>query len=310
MSNQTFRRARAFIYRNSRPLDIARWKYHFEGGGKDAVLTALDAYQNEDGGFGHALEPDCWNPNSSPIQTWTATEILREIDFTDNAHPVITGILRYLKNTQDFNSHYWYANVKTNNDFPHAPWWGYSEKSEHRLNSYNPTACLAGFIIRFADKNSGIYKTGCSIAKESFDFYMGQGLLNDMHSALCYIRLLQYCEDAKANNVFDITALKAKLHDQVKHSITQNTVDWETSYICKPSQFFSSNDSVFYLDNKGIADYECEYIAKTQLADGSWNIPWGWNAYPEEWAMAKNWWQGNGAILNMMYLRGMGRLEE
>jgi len=95
MSNLTFNRACLFIYRNARPLDIARWQYHFESGSKDSVLTALAAYQNEDGGFGHALEPDAWNPNSVPIQTWTATEILREIDFTDSTHPIIQGILRY-----------------------------------------------------------------------------------------------------------------------------------------------------------------------------------------------------------------------
>lgn len=65
--NQALKKARTFIYRNARPLDLARWQYHFEGGSKEAVLTTLAAYQNEDGGFGHALEPDSWNPNSSPI---------------------------------------------------------------------------------------------------------------------------------------------------------------------------------------------------------------------------------------------------
>jgi len=82
----------------------------------------------------------------------------------------------------------------------------------------------------------------------------------------------------------------------------------ETVYICKPSQFFNDCDSIFYADNKDIADYECEYIIKSQLEGGSWNIPWGWNGYPEEWAISKNWWKGNGAILNMLYLKGMGRL--
>jgi hypothetical protein len=106
MPNTTYERARAFIYRNARPLDIARWQYHFENGSKEAVLTALSAYQNGDGGFGHALEPDAWNPNSAPIQTWSATEILREIDFTDSAYPIIQGILRYLETTSDFNGQY------------------------------------------------------------------------------------------------------------------------------------------------------------------------------------------------------------
>lgn len=78
--NTTFQNARKFIYRNARPLDLARWQYHFENGSAEAVINALSYYQNDDGGFGYALEADAWNPNSSPIQTWTATEILREIN--------------------------------------------------------------------------------------------------------------------------------------------------------------------------------------------------------------------------------------
>ena len=306
--NQTYDKARTFIYRNARPLDLTRWQYHFEGGSKEAVLTALAAYQNDDGGFGHALEPDSWNPNSSPIQTWVATEILREIGFEDAVHPIIQGILRYLENTNDFNMRYWYANIKSNNNFPHAPWWGFSDEPKHRLNDYNPTACLAGFIIRFADKNSELYALGCQIAKEAFEAYIGQGFLNDMHTAGCYVRLWQYCVESGTIDVIDLSALKEKLLLQVKSSITHNTTEWKTGYICKPSQFFYSRDSIFYAYNKEIADYECEFIIGTQNEDGSWNIPWGWNGYPEEWAVSKNWWKGNGAILNMLYLRGIGRL--
>lgn len=306
MSNLTFNRACLFIYRNARPLDIARWQYHFESGSKDSVLTALAAYQNEDGGFGHALEPDAWNPNSVPIQTWTATEILREIDFTDSTHPIIQGILRYLASGQDFDGRLWYNEVVSSNDYPHAPWWHAEADS---ADSYNPTACLAGFIIRFADKDSDLYKLGCRIAKEAYDADANQGLSDDMHAVLLYIRLMQYCEKAGVTEVIDLSALKERLWEQVRHSITQNTAEWETSYICKPSQFFNTNDSVFYADNKDIADYECEFIIKTQLEDGSWAIPWGWAAYPEEWVISKNWWKGNGAILNMLYLKGMGRLQ-
>ena len=88
-----YNQARSFIYKNARPLDLARWKYLFEEGSKEDVLTALAAYQNEDGGFGHALEPDCWNPDSSPIQTWVATEIIKEVGLEEKDHPIIQGIL-------------------------------------------------------------------------------------------------------------------------------------------------------------------------------------------------------------------------
>lgn len=302
-----YEKARGFIYRNARPLDLARWQYHFENGSKEAVINALSCYQNEDGGFGHALEPDAWNPNSSPIQTWCATEILREINFTDNTHPLINGLLKYLASGRDFEGKLWYNTVKSNNDYPHAPWW-HTEKDSTSNNDYNPTACFAGFIIKFADKENDLYKLGCRIAKEAFDAYITQNLLNDMHTGLCYIRMMEYIEESSQTDLIDLPALKSKLIKQVNNSIKSNIEEWETSYICRPSQFFHSRDSIFYNDNKRIAEYECKYINRTQQEDGSWNIPWGWNNYPDEWAIAKNWWKGNGILVNMIYLKGMGEI--
>ena len=55
MKIEIFEKARTFMYRNARPLDMARFQYHFEDGSKEAVMRALSYYQNEDGGFGHAV---------------------------------------------------------------------------------------------------------------------------------------------------------------------------------------------------------------------------------------------------------------
>ena len=52
---EAFVNARKFIYKNARPLDLARWQYHFENGSREAVLQALQFYQNEDGGYGLSL---------------------------------------------------------------------------------------------------------------------------------------------------------------------------------------------------------------------------------------------------------------
>lgn len=115
-----FNAARTFIYRNARPLDIARWRYLFEDGSKEDVITALLSYQNEDGGFAHALEPDCWNPNSAPIQTWVATEIIRKIELEDRDHPLIKGILNYLSSQMNFDGHSWENTISKNDSYPHS----------------------------------------------------------------------------------------------------------------------------------------------------------------------------------------------
>ena len=302
---EVFRKARTFMYRHARPLDMARWQYHFEDGEKENVLQALSYYQNADGGFAYALEADAWNPNSSPIQTWTATEILREMDFTDSSHPIIQGILRYLASGADFDGTLWYNELVSTNDYPHAPWWHAETDS---ADSYNPTACLAGFILRFADRDSDLFALGSRIAQEACAAAAPRGLSNDMHAVILYIRLMEYCTEAGITDVIDLAKLRERLQEQVKSSITHNTAEWETGYISKPSHFFMTPDSEFYTPNRDIAAYECDFIANTQLPDGSWMVPWGWRDYPEEWALSKSWWKANGAIINMRYLKGMGRL--
>lgn len=132
---------RRWIYRNARPLDLARWKYHFEEGARSNVMEALAAYQNKDGGFGHALEADAWNPNSTPIQTATAVERLLEIEFDDAAHPVLQGILNYLDGGAEMDGNTWRNVTESNNEYPHAPWWHTSSDSTAR-SIYNPTAIL------------------------------------------------------------------------------------------------------------------------------------------------------------------------
>ena len=36
--SMVFEKAREFMYRNARPLDLARFQYHFEGGSKENVM--------------------------------------------------------------------------------------------------------------------------------------------------------------------------------------------------------------------------------------------------------------------------------
>jgi len=150
--------AKCYIYRNARPLDLARWKYHFENGSNQGVLDALKAFQNKDGGFGHGLELDSLNPESSPIQTWKAMVRLEEIGFSDSSSEIIKGILRYLESNKDFNKDFnqWMRVIPSNNNYPHAVWWEFNKNND--LYEYNPTAYIAGFIIKYANKNTLLYK--------------------------------------------------------------------------------------------------------------------------------------------------------
>ena len=92
-------------------------------------MRALSAYQNLNGGFAHAIEPDYWNPVSSPIQTWCALEILCEAGTDDKASPIIRNVLHYLGSSESFAENKWLNEIESNNNYPHAQWWHFDEKS-------------------------------------------------------------------------------------------------------------------------------------------------------------------------------------
>lgn len=307
LSINQFETVRRWMYRNARPLDIARWKYFFENGSKGDVLIALSAYQNLDGGFAYALEADSWNSNSSPIQTWCATEILYELEIKDKDNEIIKGILSYLDSKKDFGNGYWHSEIPTNNDYPHAQWWSYRGDLVSQ-SGYNPTICLAGFVLYFADRQSKLYDTAIVIAKKAITEFLQCERQEDMHEIICFVRFYEYCEKAGIFDVFDSNKMLECLKKKVNYSIEKYKSSWNDNYMCKPSQFMISPNSIFYMDNKELADYEVMFIMETMNQDGTWDIPWEWNDYKEEWSLSKNWWKAHLILINLKYLKSFNAI--
>ncbi|MET9185752.1 hypothetical protein [Streptomyces tendae] len=75
-SRSPLARAERFVWLTARVLEQRLFAYHFRGGDPGPVETALDAYRNEDGGYGHALEPELRGPVSQPLHTACALRVL------------------------------------------------------------------------------------------------------------------------------------------------------------------------------------------------------------------------------------------
>ena len=302
-----FEQARSFIYRNARPIDLARWQYHFENGPREAALNALTAYQNGDGGFGHALEADSFNPNSCPIQTFTAATILREIGLTDPAHPIIQGMLRYLASGADFDAAHrqWLNVVPSNNDYPCAVWWKYGDKGSSF--SYNPTAGLAGFAIRYADPGSPLYQRACDIAREAVDWLLARESFADHHVAICFIALYEYCAEA-GKAPFSMDALREYLVGLVHRCLDGVQDKWGKEYAAMPSDLIPTRASIFYPENAQVVHAQCDYIRHGQLPDGSFIVPWQWWTDHREYDIAALWWKGDIIVKSMLHLKAFDSL--
>lgn len=298
---------RRWLYRNARPLDLARWKFHFEEGGVPPVLEALSAYQNEDGGFGHALEADAWNPDSTPVMTATAVERLLELEFADAGHPVVQGILKYLDSGADMEDRTWRNVVASNNDYPHAPWWHTDSDSTAR-SIYNPTAILAGFILKYADRDSALYDRGMGIAHELTELFLQDPAI-EMHPLKCVVTLLECIAWAELQEHFPYVTLKEAAKVRIVQLISRDAGEWN-GYSCRPSFFLKSPQSPGYAELAGLVHQELDYLLETRNHEGVWNLTWSWAGYEREFAVSENWWKAHIVIENMLLLREFGRISE
>src|SRR5713226_10628499 len=116
-------RAADFIWRNARLLDRRRFVVLFQGAAAAPVVAALRAYQNADGGFGNALEPDKRCPDSQPVDVEVALRVLNELgDEASWRDPLVERVIDFLATitTPEGGIPFALPSVRA---YPRAPWW-------------------------------------------------------------------------------------------------------------------------------------------------------------------------------------------
>ena len=120
MITPDFDAAAAFVAANARVLDRRRFQRLFEDGPTAPVQDAVAAYRNDDGGFGHALEPDCRAPGSQPAAAEMALRVLDEADAWDEG--LVRGACDWLATVAPAEGGAAFVEP-TLAGWPHAPWW-------------------------------------------------------------------------------------------------------------------------------------------------------------------------------------------
>jgi hypothetical protein len=135
--------ARGFQSKNARLLERHRFTYLLDRGSWEPVLSALNPYQNPDGGYGHGLEPDLRGPLSQPVPVWTALWILDELKQLDQRSA--GRILAFLLEIERPGGGVPFV-LGSASQYPHAPWW--EVRPGPLRASLNPTAGIAAAFFK------------------------------------------------------------------------------------------------------------------------------------------------------------------
>jgi hypothetical protein len=280
----------AFIRRNARPLELLLFEHSRGQDRREQVLTALAAYQNDDGGFGWAIEPDNFSPHSTPIGTWRATTALRELDCYDRDVPLVGRAVEHLLATRRPDGR-WNATDPSTNAHPHAPWWQDTGPAD-RVWGLNPTAALLGYLLR----------AGVPVADDVtalIERYVAGGPVT-MTELPCALDLY---DDLRALGVEPPAGFADRLARDIDALLERDPARWG-DYVVRPSSLFGRGHREFAAPYAGLIAAEQEHLRRTRNPDGSWEPNWQWDAHPQEWAVARNWWK---AILARDYLDFLSR---
>lgn len=285
-----------WIHRNARGLELAKWRLYFEGGDAESVIDELQYYQNIDGGFGHALEADCWNPASAPSQMFYAIHILHELAYQDTTHPVIQNMLRYLESGKDMVDGFWVSILPSNNQYPHAPWWTKTDRKT--FDVYMPNADICWFILKFAQKDSPLYDRAVSMVQRMLNLFLSQNEVepHSLESMMFLLRELQKT-DSSCGQLEDA----ATAHGiQLMRGLIEVNPDTWTAYCITPSFFIHDRLHPLYPEYRELLKLEVQRLMETRDADGCWDINWVWQEYESAYRLSANWWKSSVTMQKLM----------
>jgi hypothetical protein len=277
-----------FLAGHGRVVDRRVFGRLFRGGSAATVRDAVAAYRNDDGGFGHALEPDLRASASQPAATEMALRLLHVADAWDDT--MATAACDWLARIAPPQGGVAFVEPSAA-QAPHAPWW--TPQPDHV-----PSPIQTGQIA------ATLYARGASHPWLDGATAVMWDLIEDLaepgpYEMLGVLAFLQSVPDrARARAAFEkagplllergLVALDPGAEGEV-HS---------------PLAFAPLPDSMArqLFDDATIAAH-LDHLAAGQRADGGWMFNWlSWSA------AAEADWRGFLTVDNLRILRANGRL--
>lgn len=286
-------RAERFVLLSGRLIDRHRFAHLFRGASAEPVLAALRPYQNADGGFGNALEPDLRGNGSQPQPVEVALRLLDEVDaFGD---PMVTRALDWLVTvtTAEGGVPFVLPSVR---DTPRAPWW---DTDDDPPASVNPTGAIAGLLHKRGVDHPWLAPATelCWRRLDAMDQVGG-------YDARCALLFLDHVPEAARADAA-LRRLGALMSEQGVVALDPSAAGGEGA-----GEAFSPlglapdpGGRARALFDPAVVDAHLDALVDGQDEDGGWHVTW------PSWSPATGpEWRAWATVANVALLRAHGRL--
>lgn len=288
-----------WIYKNARPLEIAKWNLLWGKGNKEELVAEMVKYQNADGGFGNGFEADILTPESAAIPSCEAIFMAQDYNL-DLTADWAKKLYYWLENTVQSTPSFWNPVPKSLEDYPHAPWWSYSEDI---IFTPNPCAVAASALILYGTESQKAL--GQKAANKCIDYLLTNDDYWD-HDTYCLQRLFMSLQkqgspliNEQAVQAMNTRILKTACLDQSKYM----------EYVSQPIDLVDSPKSPWYDILKDSIPSNLNYLLDTLNNDEYWNPNFSWGVDTDISRQVTQNWIGYIAVKRVKILGAFGMIE-
>jgi hypothetical protein len=286
-----FDAAAGFMAAHARVLDRRVFQRLFQDGAAAPVRDAIAAYRNDDGGFGHGIEPDCRTAASQPAAVEMALRLMDVADAWDTA--LVKSACDWLVTVapDEGGAAFVEPSVATG---PHAPWWVPADgnpASPIQTGQIAGTLYARGFAHPWLDRATEVMWDLISALTEP----SGVGGGYEMFGVLAF---LQHVPDrTRARQAFERVGPLLLERNLV-------ALDPEApGEVHTPLDFAPLPDSIARpLFDEAVISVHLDHLAAAQRDDGGWMFNW-----PSWSPAAEADWRGFLTVDALRTLRANGR---
>lgn len=278
--------AEQFVFATARLLDRHRLAVLLHDAAVAPVLAALRAYRNPDGGFGHALEPDVRAPESEPVSTAHALDVLVELDAAED--PMVADAAAWTASIADPDGGVPFV-LPTAAAHPHAPWMVPSDGGSHLTFAIAAALWRAGSDAPWLERATEWCWARLDRPDELSAYWVKFGL-----------RFLDAVPD-EARARATVERLRAQIGPDGSIPVPGGTEDERLTPLAL-SPHPGTRSSALFADEQIAADLD--ELERGQQDDGGWTFDWlAWSP-----AQAVEW-RGAITLRALATLRAHGRIE-
>jgi hypothetical protein len=280
-----FEAAADFLAARARVLDRRLYERLFRGGAAEPVRDAVAAYRNADGGFGHALEPDCRAAASQPAAVEMALRIMDMAGAWDER--LVRDAVDWLSAIAPAEGGAAFVQPPVS-QAPHAPWWVPADGA-----SLIQTGQIAGLLYArgvahpWLDRATQVMWSRIAALTEPNGY--------EMFGVLAFLE--EVPDRARAEAAFERVGPLVFSRDLVA---LDPEAEGETH---SPLAFAALPGSIGRrLFDSGVIEAHLDHLAGAQAEDGGWTFNW-----PSWSPAAEADWRGFLTVDALRVLRANGR---